>query len=177
MVKGLRRRALVLLAVAVSLVIGTPLAVGANGRHGSNNGKHRVEFSSLAAGDPVISPLTGPNGEALPNGAEIFSISGASTISGDLVGTSYGAGYVGSAAEGAYGFAAVGAARVLTLTDSPCGTGTLVVSAAGASGMSQPISWQIAQGAGTGDLIDVRGGGTYTSSATGSEWVGTIRCS
>jgi len=169
MIKRLRWRGLVLLAVAVTLVIGTPLAVGANGRHGSSSGKHHVEFSRVF-GDQVFSQLTGPNGE------EFFSISGTSTISGDLVGTGYGAGYAGFAAEGAEGFGASGGVTIWTLTARPCGTGTLVVIAAGALGMPQPMSWQIAQGAGTGDLVDVQGGGTSTSSATGSDWVGDIRC-
>jgi hypothetical protein len=118
----------------------------------------------------VFSQLTGPNGE------EIVSFSGSSSVSGDLEGTGYGAGYGGFAADGAEGFGASGGVTVWTLTASPCGTGSLVISFAGASGNSQPTRWQIAQGAGTGDLVDVRGGGTYTSFATGSDWVGTIRC-
>ena len=176
MVKGLRRHALVLLAVAVSLVIGTPLAVGANGRHGSshghgsNHGRYHVEFVRQQVGQPEISPLTGPNGE------EFFSFSGSGALSGDLEGTTFGVGSIGWVSVEVETGATAGVS-VWTLTASPCGTGSLAVFAAGVAGTGAPTSWQIATGGGTGDLVDVQGGGTSTASPDGSAvWVGDIRC-
>jgi len=177
MVKGLRRRMLIVLAVAMSMVFGTPLVVGATGRngpshgHGTNHGRYHVEFVRQQVGQADITQITGPNGE------QVFSFSGSGTLSGDLQGTTFGAGSVGLVSDEVESGATAGVS-IWTITASPCGTGSLAVFAAGPFGTDAPTSWQIAAGGGTGDLVDMQGGGTSTTSPDGSAtWVGDIRCS
>jgi hypothetical protein len=69
---------------------------------------------------------------------------------------------------------------VLTLTDSPCGSGTLLlmVMAWGPIGESAAGTWQIVPPGGTGDLVNVTGTGhvTVAPDLSSSQFTGRMRC-
>ena len=115
---------------------------------------HPVEFALDAdpASPPVVGePAVGPDGRRITGVTNINSV-----FSGDLSGTAFGAVFLAGNQAASGG----GGVDIWTITDSPCGAGTLVVNFAihGQETTRTVGVWRIAPGTGTGDLQAVRGG-------------------
>ena len=173
MSKGSVRRALIIVAAIGALVVGIPVAVGAAGQDRGHPGRHRVEFTRTANAAPIPGDSFGPEGQ-------ITTLDlGASTLAGDFVGT----GMSGAVATGNQEtqVGAVAGVAIWTLTESPCGAGSVIGWAAsdgpfGGVG-EEPGIWRIAKGGGTGDLVNASGGGTFMQVAPGVlEFRGKVRC-
>ena len=74
---------------------------------------------------------------------------------------------------------ALAGVAIWTITQSPCGSGTLIIWAASHGPFNAPgeNAWRIATGAGTEDLVNASGGGTFTQVAPAVlQFSGKIRC-
>ena len=160
-------------AGALVPAFGVPVAVGATDRSSSHSELHPVEFALDAdpASQPVVGePAVGPDGRRITGITNINSV-----FSGDLSGTAFGAVFLAGNQAASGG----GGVDIWTVTDSPCGAGTVVVNFAihGQENSRTVGVWRIAPGTGTGDLETARGGGTLTVAGMGhDDWTGHIRC-
>ena len=158
----------------MALVVG-PLAATetADAQHPQGRDKG-IRVSWTRSPDPEASPVsTLPPLCASENRCVISFLGPRYLLDGDLVGELMGGAAAAPLVPGAPGGAA--AIAILSLTDSPCGSGSMVIAgvivsdpASGASG-----TWQVIPKAGTGDLVDVTGSGRLTPSPDGS--TGTYR--
>lgn len=168
--RRLSGRVLVGGAIAAALMVAAPASVGSADPGRRQPNRHKVEFTRTTVGTPEFAFVTGPNGEFL------VSVSGSTTFSGDLQGSGFGAGF-GTANDDAE-VRASGSVSVWTLTGSPCGAGTVIVTISGVAGPDgEDNRWRIAAGGGTEDLVHMSGDGTYVQDGLIGEWVGTVRCS
>lgn len=125
-----------------------PFVAGAN----ADEQHHWISVSWLRQmGNPVSSqPWCSPEGRCL------ISVNDQASLTGDFTGT-----LTSTGASTIYNNVFTSSAvAILSLTDSPCGAGTLVLenTLAGSTGDSDN-TWRISAGQGTGDLVDVKGRG------------------
>jgi hypothetical protein len=155
---------------------------GANsGRWGhSGSGSHgqRVTWkvTVTSAPNPAPTQFCSPDNQCILVGQS------RGVLSGDLVGTVFSSSAVGGASSGPPFFGGTGTVAYFTLTDSPCGAGTLV-SAGHTTGQASggvltgTGTWDFAPNAGTGDLQGVTGAGRTTINADRTvDYEGRIDC-
>lgn len=147
--------AAVLAGIVLAAIANNHVAGAAGGRARS----YRVEYTTQR-NDLVSAPVCDAEGDCL------FPYTAPSEQwTGDFVGGGPTAGSAAlGGAEGGFGLEL----KFFTGTIEPCGTGSLVVRA---SGINEPThsgtgTWEIVEGFGTGDLVDVTGGGTSEHQST-----------
>jgi hypothetical protein len=162
-------RASILAAGALALTAALPDAVDASEGASSRRRDH-VTFTRTST-NTIGQAVVGPNGE------RIVPITATSSLTGDLEGSAFG--MAALTAHTQWAVSAAAGVGVWHLTDSPCGSGTVIIWAAGfgSLGSEGRNEWRIAEGGGTGDLADVSGGGTFANRANGvTEYTGRVRC-
>jgi hypothetical protein len=166
------------------MLIAGPLVAHVAATDGGHHGKGiQVSWSRMADPNPTLQPIVSPPSCTTENRCVFTVAPTQSLLVGDLVGTLLGASAFGpnslTSPPGPGGGVAI---YVMTLNDSPCGAGslTLMVMAAGpGDGVTNSTGvWQIAPGAGTGDLTNITGSGHVSVKAdlSQADYDGRISC-
>ena len=177
---GLKRHALAVITAVLACVVAGPLVAGAAGGDRGHHGDG-VAITWTRAPKPGAAFTPGMRLCVGDTNQCVLPLQGLSALfSGDLVGEALNSTVFAPLIEGAPGGGS--AAWVATVTESPCGTGTIVLlTMAWASG--DPTApgagkWQIVPDAGTGDLQHVHGSGrtTIAPDLSTAEYRGHIFC-